>query len=69
MTVDCKHWNRERDCGRGTCALGWFGGKPYIGNCVKCLAKGNNTEQAKDNFDGKMAKAFPEHIEKITGCC
>ncbi len=41
-TVDCRYWS---DCGTlagGCCALARFGGKPSLGTCGGCIARGEN---------------------------
>lgn len=36
ITAPCLHWSRALPHGPGTCSLGQFSGKPYVGNCDAC---------------------------------
>lgn len=40
--MSCEYQSRERDRGPFTCELGFFDGKPYLGNCNECQSKGWN---------------------------
>lgn len=52
--IDCIHWSRERDRGRGKCAIGRFGARPWPGECVACINAGANRMGLGD----LVAKAF-----------
>ena len=49
--------------------LGWYGGRPWIGNCLDCLKRGDNTPEAKAAFDLRSDKAHPASRQRIGGCC
>jgi hypothetical protein len=69
MKIDCQYATRSRARGPIHCSLGWFGGWPYLGNCVQCQAKKLNTPEAKAAFDAKAEAAHPGHRPRISGCC
>jgi hypothetical protein len=67
--MTCPHQSRIRDRGAFTCALGLYGGRPYLGNCNTCIQSGQNTEDyAKTLFD-KAERSHPSSKAKISGCC
>jgi hypothetical protein len=51
------------------CALGWFGGHPFLGNCLDCIAHHRNTPEAKAAADAKAELTHPSSIPRISGCC
>jgi hypothetical protein len=69
MKIDCPHASRTRDRGPIQCALGWFGGSPYLGNCLECLRQKLNTPEAKAAFDAGAVRAHPPTRARLSGCC
>jgi hypothetical protein len=67
--VTCHHQSRIRDRGQFTCALGWYGGKPWLGNCNQCMAAGRNTLEAKAAADSRADRAHPSSLARLSGCC
>ena len=67
--MTCSYQSRVRDRGQFDCALGWYGGGPWIGNCHACLAKGQNTPEAKSAADARADKAHPAARARLFGCC
>lgn len=67
--LTCPHASRDRDRGPIRCALGWYGGWPYLGNCLECQRQGLNTAEAKAAFDAAGEKAHPPSRARISGCC
>lgn len=69
--MTCPHQSRPsgRDRGQFHCALGWFGGSPWLGNCLECQRSLNNTPEAKAAFDAKAEAAHPGHRPRVSGCC
>jgi hypothetical protein len=67
--ISCQYATRARDRGPINCALGWYGGKPYLGNCLQCQRSGHNTAEAKAAFDAQGAKTHPANKARISGCC
>jgi len=67
--MTCPHQSRTRDRGQFTCALGWYGGRPWLGNCRDCLARGENTLEAKAAFDAGAERAHPANRQRLSGCC
>ena len=65
----CSHQSRTRDRGQFACSLGWYGGKPWLGNCLACIAAAENTPEAKTAFDATQHKAHPPHRQRVSGCC
>ena len=67
--MTCAYQSRARHRGQFTCALGWYGGRPWLGNCQECLKRGDNTLEAKAAFDAKAQSAHPGSRPRISGCC
>jgi hypothetical protein len=67
--MTCIYQSRARDRGQFTCALGWYGGRPWIGNCADCLKQGNNNPEAKAAADAIAARAHPANRPRLSGCC
>lgn len=67
--MNCVYQSRSRDRGQFNCALGWYGGKPWIGNCLACVQRGDNTPEAKAKFDLQADRSHPAHRPRLSGCC
>jgi hypothetical protein len=67
--MTCPHQSRSRDRGAFTCALGWYGGRPFLGNCNACIAAGRNTPEARQQADAKAERTHPGDKPRIRGCC
>jgi len=67
--MTCPHQSRTRDRGQFTCALGWYGGSPLIGNCSACIKAGYNTLRAKAAADSLADRTHPAHRPRLSGCC
>ncbi len=65
----CPYQSRTRDRGQFTCALGWYGGRPWLGNCADCMRRGDNTPEAKAAADAQAARTHPAHRPRLSGCC
>jgi hypothetical protein len=65
----CVYQKKEPDKGRFFCSLGWYGGRPWIGNCIECLKRKDNTPEAKAAFDASSERAHPSNHKRISGCC
>jgi hypothetical protein len=65
----CIYQRKELNKGRFYCSLGWYGGRPWIGNCIECLKRGYNTHEVKASFDAKSDRAHPANVKRIQGCC
>ena len=63
--MNCPYQSRQRDRGQFTCALGFYGGRPWLGNCHDCIKNKRNNTKARAEFDAKE-KSKPSI--KI-GCC
>jgi hypothetical protein len=67
--MTCPYQSRTPNKGRFECALGWYGGRPWLGNCHDCLSRGDNTPAAKAAFDARADRAHPTHRPRLSGCC
>ena len=67
--IACPHWTRARDRGQGVCALGLYGGNPWVGNCTACIAAGENTPGFAAELFARAERTHPANREKISGCC
>ena len=67
--MTCPHQSRDRDRGQFKCSLGWYGGRPWLGNCNDCLAAGENTPEARAAFDATQQRAHPPWVRPVSGCC
>ena len=67
--MTCIYQYRARDRGQFQCSLGWFGGRPWLGNCLDCMKRGDNTTEAKAAFDAKAERTHPASRKRISGCC
>jgi hypothetical protein len=69
--MTCPHQSKPagKDTGRRLCKIGLYGGKPFIGNCLKCIKSGENTETFAKSLSDRSAKSHPANRAKIHGCC
>jgi hypothetical protein len=69
--MTCPHQSQPpgKDTGRRLCAIGWHGGKPFVGNCQACIAAGRNTPEARQQADAKAERTHPSDKPRIRGCC
>ena len=61
--MTCPHQSQPpgKDTGRRLCAIGRYGGRPYLGNCMECQAQGLDRELLGDKIEAlvkPIAKAF-----------
>jgi hypothetical protein len=67
--TSCSYQSRTADRGQFNCALGWYGGRAWLGNCQDCLKRGDNTPEAKAAFDASGNRAHPPDRARLSGCC
>jgi hypothetical protein len=69
--MTCPHQSKPpgKDTGRRLCAIGWYGGKPFVGNCTSCITAGRNTPEAKAEADTRAERTHPSDKPRIRGCC
>ena len=67
--MTCAHQSRTRDRGQFACALGWYGGRPWLGKCTDCMGRGDNTPEAKAAADAQADRSHPAHQPRLSGCC
>jgi hypothetical protein len=67
----CKYQKikNKKDNGKRLCLLNWYGGKPWLGNCLDCIKRGENTPEAKAAFDASSERSHPSNRKRIQGCC
>jgi hypothetical protein len=65
----CEHQSATEPRNQFNCALGYYGGRPLIGNCLDCLKRGDNTPEAKAALDARASKSHPESRPRLSGCC
>ena len=51
------------------CALGYYGGKPYVGNCSYCEGRGENTPEFAAALFAREDVSHPSTKPKLSGCC
>jgi hypothetical protein len=67
--MNCGYQSRVSDRGQFLCGLGWYGGRPWVKNCLDCIKRGHNTPEAKAAFAAKADQTHPAHRQPISGCC
>jgi hypothetical protein len=69
--MTCTHQSQPpgKDTGRRLCSIGWYGGKPWVGNCIECISRAENTPEAKAAFDTAQIRAHPPDKKRVSGCC
>jgi len=69
--VTCPHQSQPpgKDTGRRLCAIGLYGGKPFLGNCNACVAANENNQSFADSLSDVLSKSHPAGINLISGCC
>jgi hypothetical protein len=51
------------------CALGYYGGRPLVGNCLACARKGDNTPAHAAELAARADRAHPANRPRLSGCC
>ena len=59
----CEHFQS------GGCAIGLYGGAPHAGNCIACVAQGNNTPEFAARLFKSRERSPPPDARKVSGCC
>jgi len=54
---------------RFTCGLGFYGGKPYLGNCTECATSGENTPEHAAQLIATREISHPSNKPAVSGCC
>ena len=67
--ITCPHWSRSQDRGQGKCVLGLYGGAPWVGNCLACMARGENTPEFAAALFARADRTHPADRQRISGCC
>jgi len=67
----CPHQSRPpgKDTGRRLCAIGIYGGRPFVGNCAACMAAGENNQEFADALNSRAETSHPSIGRMISGCC
>jgi hypothetical protein len=69
--MTCPHQSQPpgKDTGRRICAIGLYGGKPFVGNCNACVKAGENTLEFADQLKQRGERSHPSTRNRISGCC
>jgi len=55
--------------GKISCSLGFYGGSPFLGNCLACIHLGHNTPEYAAELKARSATAHPAAAGRVSGCC
>jgi hypothetical protein len=67
--MNCKHQSRKVNYGPFACALGLYGGRPYLGNCVACIKSNQNNEEYVKTLRERELISHPPTAKRASGCC
>jgi hypothetical protein len=68
--ISCPHYTRELgNKHNGICDLGWASGKPFIGECLRCIKESRNTPEAYAAAQARHALTHPAGVPRVSGCC
>jgi hypothetical protein len=69
--MTCQYQTRPagKDTGRRLCALNWASGRPYVGECQKCITAARNTPEAYAAALALAQTSHPPDAEPCSGCC
>jgi hypothetical protein len=69
-TVECPHQRpRETKVNSFICDIGLFGGFPYLGNCLACVAAGQNNAAFVIASKEQYERSHPPGQAAVSGCC
>lgn len=69
--MTCPHQSKPpgKDTGRRLCAIGLYGGRPFLGQCNACIAASENTPEFAASLTERAARSHPANRAKVSGCC
>jgi hypothetical protein len=67
--IFCEYQSEGKSKNQFTCSIGLYGGIPYIGNCLNCVDKKQNTEAYASELFTKAERAHPSSAPRVSGCC
>lgn len=67
--IACEHQATTARENAFTCAIGMYGGHPYLGNCAKCLSSGENNKEHVQELTARLSRTHPSDKPLISGCC
>ena len=67
--ISCLHWTRKASHGQGACALGLYGGKPWVGNCQACMTAGENSADFAAALFARAERTHPADHRGLPDCC
>jgi hypothetical protein len=69
--MNCPHQSQPsgKDTGRRICSLGLYGGIPFAGNCLACMARGENTTEFSTDLLARTERSHPATAPRVSGCC
>lgn len=65
--INCQHWTPFKN--HGKCGLNMYGGRPSIGTCELCVARGENNQAFANALLERYKTSHPAGAPKIKGCC
>jgi len=70
-TIDCPHQTASDPAvvNRYRCALGLYGGAPYLGNCLACVSRQENTPAFAARLEARATLSHPPDQAPVSGCC
>jgi hypothetical protein len=69
MTCSYQSQPTGKDTGRRLCAIGLYGGKPFLGNCKLCIDNNRNNAEYATELIERVQRSHPSNKQKISGCC
>lgn len=69
----CEHQGATTTTNLFTCSIGLYGGHPYLGNCIKCIANAENNAAHFEEFKKQAAmhekSKTVENTARRKPCC
>jgi len=69
ITHLCEHQVATTTANLYTCSIGLYGGHPYLGNCITCMANAENNAEHFEQLKKREAISHPPQARRISGCC
>jgi hypothetical protein len=67
--VTCEHQTPGTATHRYRCGLGYYGGQPYLGNCIACVAAQDNDPARAAELFARATISHPPEAPPASGCC
>jgi hypothetical protein len=69
MTCEFQSLPFGSDNGSRLCSLGLYGGRPFVGACMRCIANGENTPEFAAKLRDRADVSHPSSANQVSGCC